>query len=136
MTLKAAGGRLRFRPRAAVPPELLERAREHKAALLRLLAPAVAPIGKAWPPPGPAWPGLDKLAGLPRAVAELARERPGWSAKAWCRRLIQLAERCESVAPARAAELRAAAATIGGCQAGPQEDCTALHCLAHTSKGR
>src|SRR6185503_10643717 len=48
--LVPVGDRLRFRPASAVPPELRERLRVHKAEVLALLAPSALP--------GPAAPSL------------------------------------------------------------------------------
>ncbi len=54
---------------------------------------------------------------VPPAVVELAQHREGWTPPAWRDRLVQLADRCESASPERAAELRLAAEIM----ARPQE---------------
>lgn len=59
--LVADDGRLLYRPRSAVTPELAERLRSHKAALLAALRPAGAP--------GPEDEAAALLAGLPMAEA-------------------------------------------------------------------
>ncbi len=70
-------------------------------------------------PPAPlpadaaAWPAPDVLAHLPRAVAELARRRDGWTPATWRGRLLYLAAACAALHPDRAAELRRAAVVIG-----------------------
>lgn len=46
------------------------------------------------------------------AVANLAQVPDHWSPVAWVHRLRQLADRCESLKPERAADLREAADTI------------------------
>ena len=61
------------------------------------------------PQPEAAWPTADTLAGHHRTIVELARERDGWTPRAWCDRLRQMANRCQSLHPERATELRAAA---------------------------
>ena len=60
-----------------------------------------------------AWPAPDVLAHLPRAVAELARRRDGWTPATWRGRLLYLAAACAALHPDQAAELRRAAAVIG-----------------------
>jgi TubC N-terminal docking domain len=51
--LVAAGERIRFRPASAVPPELRERLRVHKAEVLALLAPSILLMPA---PPSPSTP--------------------------------------------------------------------------------
>lgn len=54
-----------------------------------------------------AWPEIPS--GTPEAVADLARERPGWTAESWRDRLIQMAEASAEANPGRSKELRRAA---------------------------
>jgi len=49
---------------------------------------------------------------IARSTLELAQRRDGWTPSDWRNRLLQLAERCESANPERAAELRQAAALM------------------------
>ncbi len=49
---------------------------------------------------------------ISRPVLELAQRRDGWTPTDWRNRLLQLAERCETLNPERAAELREAAALM------------------------
>ena len=121
--LRADGNRLRYRPRAAVSPELAETLRTHKGELLTLLrgdgqrrAPAAAsPPGGGTGPPEP-------LAGntppdVPHELSFLERietgyVNPGWSARGWRDRLLQMAGRCEAVNPGLAASYREWASNI------------------------
>lgn len=64
--LQACGDALRFRPKAAVTPDLASRLKAHKSELLRILADAVEPD---LPPRPPARRGY---------VAELARRDGQW----------------------------------------------------------
>ncbi|MFO0836928.1 MAG: hypothetical protein U1D55_00255 [Phycisphaerae bacterium] len=49
---------------------------------------------------------------IARSTLELAQQRTGWTPGVWRDRLLQLAERCESLHPERAVELRQAAALM------------------------
>jgi len=145
-------------PKGVLTPDLLDRLRLHKAALLSILAatPCTIPhdnepsgtarqgIALAEPPPErpgyvavvvlrdgvPTWverraDAADKAVrlyagGQIEAVrlgisVEAAPGVPsGWSADGWRRRLLYLADACAAMHPARAVELRRAAAEIGG----------------------
>jgi hypothetical protein len=46
------------------------------------------------------------------AVQELIQVPSGWTPTTWRERLLYLADRCQRIVPARAAELRAAAALL------------------------
>lgn len=135
--LAAVGDKLRCRPRSAVQaePDLTPHLKEHKPALLSLLAPerppAVAAPPEA-PPEAPAAPPVSAPdpSGTPgRPLMKEARatvphelslnERvasgyinPGWSPADWAARLRQLANRCEAVRPELAATYRRWAANI------------------------
>jgi hypothetical protein len=63
------------------------------------------------PPPGDAaaWPAGDALRALPADIAELVRERVGWTPAAWRGWLLHLAAACAALNPDRAALLRRAA---------------------------
>ena len=83
--LAASGNRLRIEaPHGLLTPELLERLRTHKAAVLAALSDP-------------------RIAGLTPLL------RPGWTRSAWVSNLRRLAARCEDLRPDRAAELRAEA---------------------------
>jgi len=119
--LQAHGDRLRFRPKSPMTAELLARVKAHKAGLLALLGvtfPGAELVSVQRAPERPpadaaAWPAPDVLAHLPRAVAELARRRDGWTPATWRGRLLYLAAACAALHPDQAAELRRAAAVIG-----------------------
>lgn len=66
-------------------------------------------------------------ANVPKAVAELAAPRDGWSPAAWHDRLKQLADRCADLHPERAAELRMAAAAMMPPTPGGDEHVAGIH---------
>jgi hypothetical protein len=129
--LQARGDRLRYRPQSAMTPELAERVRTHKADLLTLLQgdqapeapqsrqkrPTVAPM-----PPARAIDRLDAPEGEDHTDAphelslaervESGYVNPGWTAQAWTDRLRQLADRCQPLGPALAAQYRTWAANV------------------------
>ena len=45
ITLEARGDRLRYRPRSAVPPELMERMKAHKVEILAILRARISDTG-------------------------------------------------------------------------------------------
>ncbi len=122
--LQAHGHRLRYRPRSALTPDLADRIKAHRSALLAILAgnprsperpqkAAESPEDgcNARPrtetsPDAEEWPMI--CADTPPAVASLAAPHPGWTPDRWRNRLQQLANACESANPARASELREA----------------------------
>jgi hypothetical protein len=115
--LCAVAGRVRYRPRAAVPAALAAGIVRHKADLLRLLRERDEALEAITDADRQAanvttWPTADRLATLPVGVRDLAGCRHGWTAAAWQDRLRQLAERCERDHPGRATELREAAAAL------------------------
>lgn len=66
------------------------------------------------PPPvdAAAWPTANDAETLPAGVADLARERDGWTPATWRGRLLYLADACAALHPERAAELRRAAIVL------------------------
>lgn len=110
-------------PLAALPTEMwdmLERVRRHfpGAEVVRVEKVKAAPRQ-----PLAEWPSLGQAAVLPAGVAELAAARTGWTPHAWRARLIQLADRCETMHPERATELRHAALVLSP---GLLEECEKL----------
>ncbi|HVT16280.1 MAG TPA: hypothetical protein VHQ90_08915 [Thermoanaerobaculia bacterium] len=90
--LRAAGDRLQFRPVEAVPPELVEEIRAHKAELLRRLPPGAVFScfdRKGWPPESidaeqrfgqwhaRLYPFLGKTVATPAGPGRLVQV-PGW----------------------------------------------------------
>ncbi len=59
-----------------------------------------------------AWIEPDARPELPRDIVDLIRKRQGWTAASWRRRLLHLANVCESRHASRAADLRRAAAEM------------------------
>jgi len=59
-----------------------------------------------------AWPSPDAVGRFPENVADLARERDGWTPVTWRGRLLSLAATCNENCPDRATELRRAAITL------------------------
>lgn len=129
--LKARGERLRYRPRSALTPELAERVKAHKPALLALLQqdrPPETPLsgrdraasGRTSPTSGgdrPEAPARQDSCDVPHELslaerAETGFINPGWRPQDWACRLRQLAERCETVHPELAATYRAWAANV------------------------
>jgi hypothetical protein len=128
--LQARGDRLRYRPRSAMTPELAERVKVHKPALLTLLR---ADHAAEYRPPQPAQNGQNRpmaavapqagRVGRPNApehgescsvphepsLAERVESgyvNPGWTPTAWADRLRQLADRCEALRPNLAGQYR------------------------------
>jgi len=66
------------------------------------------------PPPADAaaWPTADDAGTLPAGVADLARQRDGWTPATWRGRLLYLADACAALHPDRAAELRQAVGAL------------------------
>lgn len=84
--LRPAGDRIRYRPAAAVPPELVAELRQHKAAVLALLTQPEKVSPRARSVRSYRYPWPDALPGLgPHAVIpfELCRARPGCSTWTW-----------------------------------------------------
>jgi len=116
--LRADGDKLRFRPRSAMTPDLIERTKTCKPELLVMLrgdrtpqlrqdsqnrptAVATAPTGVIGRPNAPAG---GELSGPPHELSlddrvESGYVNPGWTPRAWSRRLQQLADRCEGTRP-------------------------------------
>ena len=114
--LRAAGGRLQFRPRTAMTPELTKRVTAHKRELLTVLQgsqPAgfelrgpVLPVDAGerqihrQEPGEPTYP--PRLAECVAAGYVIV----GWLPGSWAARLRQLADRCEKAWPELAGEYR------------------------------
>lgn len=129
--LRVHGNRLRYRPRTALTPELAERVRAHKPALLALLrqdrppeiplngqdrpaADGTSPTSRADQPEAPE---PQDSCDVPHELSlaervETGYVNPGWRPPDWACRLRQLAERCETVRPELAATYRAWAANV------------------------
>lgn len=129
--LQARGDRLRYRPRSALTPGLVERIRAHKPELLALLRGIRVPratqkrqsrpvLSVAFEAGRVTRPDAPERTGVSDAPHELSlAERvesgyvnPGWTAQAWADRLHQLASRCEALRPELAAQYRTWAANV------------------------
>lgn len=130
--VRARENRLRFRPADAVSPELLERMRDQKPALLALLA--LDPQGDPREPVSfpehyrvrmlvasvrdsarPAeWITGDWLDRLPECLRDLVMPRPGWTPVRWAAYLWRRARRCDDRHRATAELYTHAAALLTG----------------------
>ncbi len=129
--LQAHGDRLRYRPRSVLTPELAERVRAHKAALLALLRhgrppqppqngqkrPTAAATPRAGKIDRPNTPACEKPCDARHELSlaervESGYVNPGWTPRAWADRLRQLADRCQATRPDLAVTYRAWAKNV------------------------
>jgi putative DNA primase/helicase len=94
---RAEGGRTRFYEGLALVED------EQRPAVELALPARTADVA--------AWPAVDARA-LPADIAELVRERDGWTPAAWREWLLHLADACAALHPDRAALLRRAAGEL------------------------
>ncbi len=90
--LQARGNRLRYRPRAALTPELVEQVRARKSELLSLLAPEDDQTSNRAAQTGPAFRFCDGLMAFGDVCA-------GWMPAAWAEELRRKADRCDAYRP-------------------------------------
>ena len=115
--LEARGDRLRFRPKMAMSPGLIDRLKAHKPAILAALRggwlPPTRPDGAADDSVAPSSPAVE----VPHELSlderiQAGYVNPGWTRRAWANRLVYLAERCQAARPELAAQYRTWAAKV------------------------
>lgn len=125
--LEARGDRLRYRPRSKMTPDLTERLKVHKLAILAAVRAGwlpQAPQDRSTTNATPKVSGDGQLRTPPDLTADVPHElslaeriatghvNVGWTPSAWANRLLDLAERCQATRPEVAAQYRTWAANV------------------------